>query len=130
VKDDSSDHITCAFPVADIQVLWSRHNRLHLSIIFSNQRFSNCSPAVGVGLVKFTLDFFFLKQGLQDEYSVLLSSALQLFSNFSKQSFSMYEDLSVSIYFRPLFLFADFMFPCFVYADIMLETIALDTPKI
>jgi hypothetical protein len=37
--------------------------------------------------------------------------------------------LSVSVEFRPLFLFADVVFPWFVYADITLETVALDAPN-
>jgi hypothetical protein len=31
----------------------------HLSITFSNQRFSNCSPTVDVAFVKLTLDSFY-----------------------------------------------------------------------
>jgi hypothetical protein len=46
----------------------------------------------------------------------------------SKQSFSIYDDLSAIVDFRPLFLFADAVFPRFVYADIItLETVVLDT---
>jgi hypothetical protein len=46
------------------------------SITFNNQRFSYCSPAVDVVFVKLTSDSFCGKQGLQDEYSVLLSCHL------------------------------------------------------
>jgi hypothetical protein len=35
--------------------------------------------------------------------------------------------LSINVDFRPLFLFADVVFPWFMYADITLETVALDT---
>jgi hypothetical protein len=37
--------------------------------------------------------------------------------------------LSVSVDFRPLFFFADVVFLWFVYADITLETVSLDTPN-
>jgi hypothetical protein len=37
--------------------------------------------------------------------------------------------LSVSADFHPLFLFADVVFPWFVYDDITSETVALDTPN-
>jgi hypothetical protein len=49
---------------------------MHLSITFSNQRFSHCSPIVDVGFVKVTLDSF-CGNGVQYEYSVLLSPVLQ-----------------------------------------------------
>jgi hypothetical protein len=48
----------------------------HLSITFSNQRFSNCSPTVDVGFVKLTSDSSW-GNSLQDEYSVLPSPVLQ-----------------------------------------------------
>jgi hypothetical protein len=59
----------------------------HLSITFSNQRFSNCSSTADIVSVKLTSDGCLWKQGLQDEYSVLL----QEFYDFSKQSFSVYD---------------------------------------
>jgi hypothetical protein len=80
VKDDSSDHITCAFPVVwypGFMVVTPSFT--HLSIAFSFQRFSNCNPTVDVGFVKlrFTSDTFLWKEGLEDEYSVLLPPVLQ-----------------------------------------------------
>jgi hypothetical protein len=72
VKDGSSDYITRAFPVVwcpGFMVVTPSFT--HMSITFSNEKFSNCSPTAGAGLVKFTSDSFF-KQGLQDEYLVLL----------------------------------------------------------
>jgi hypothetical protein len=46
----------------------------HLSITFSNQRFSNCNhtATVDIGFEKLTSDRFLWKPGLHDEYSVLL----------------------------------------------------------
>jgi hypothetical protein len=40
---------------------------------------------------------FLWKEGPQDEYSVLLSPVLHSFGDFSKQSFSMYDDLFLSM---------------------------------
>jgi hypothetical protein len=47
-----------------------------LSITSCNQRFRSCSPTGDPGFVKITSDSF-CGNGLQDEYSVLLSPALQ-----------------------------------------------------
>jgi hypothetical protein len=55
MKDDSSDQITCAFPVVlcpGFMVVTPSFT--HLSIAFSNQRLSHCSPTVDVGFVKLT----------------------------------------------------------------------------
>jgi hypothetical protein len=41
----------------------------------------------------------------------------------------MYDDLFVSVDFRPLFLFAHVVFPRFVYTNMTLETVALHTPN-
>jgi hypothetical protein len=42
---------------------------MHLSVTFSNQRFSNCSPTMDVGFVELTLDSFcgnrFFKMNIQ-----------------------------------------------------------------
>jgi hypothetical protein len=46
--------------------------------------------------VKLTSDSF-SGNGIQDEYSALLSLVLQQFCTFSKQSFSMYDDLFLSV---------------------------------
>jgi hypothetical protein len=49
---------------------------MHLNVTFSNQRFGSRSPTVDVGYVKLTSDSF-CGNGLQDEYSVLVSPVLQ-----------------------------------------------------
>jgi hypothetical protein len=76
---------------------------------------------------------FLWKQGLQDEYSFLLTCHLCCSScDFSKQSLSVYGSLFLSVLiFAPYsssFLLAD-VFPRVLYADITLETVALDTPN-
>jgi hypothetical protein len=69
---------------------------------------------------------------VEAESSVLLSPVLQHVSDFSNQSFSMHDDLSLSVNvdFSPLFLFVDLIFPRFVYDEISSENVALDTPHI
>jgi hypothetical protein len=53
VKDNSSGHITCAFPFVPCPgFVVMTPFFTHLSITFSNQRFNSCSPTMDVGLVK------------------------------------------------------------------------------
>jgi hypothetical protein len=73
---------------------------MHLRIAFINQRFRNCSPTVDAGFVNLASGSS-CGNGLQDEYSVLLSPVLQYLCDFSKQAFSMYDDL-----FRSVLVFA------------------------
>jgi hypothetical protein len=87
VKGDLSDHITCAFIIVWYPgFMVATLSFTHLSITFTIQRFSNCSPTMDVGFVKLTSDSF-CGNGLQDEYSVLLSSAV-LFQNRTSLQFS------------------------------------------
>jgi hypothetical protein len=59
VKDDSSDDITCVFPAVWCPCFTvAKPLFMHLSITFSNQRFSNCSPTINDGFVKLTSDSF------------------------------------------------------------------------
>jgi hypothetical protein len=55
VKDESTDHITLAFPVVwypGFMIVTPLF--MHLSITFSYQRFSNCSPTVDIEFMKLT----------------------------------------------------------------------------
>jgi hypothetical protein len=59
VKDDSSDHITHAFPVVCCPgFMVVAPSFTHLNITFSKQRFSNCGNTVDVGVVNLTSDSF------------------------------------------------------------------------
>jgi hypothetical protein len=59
MKDSSSDHVMHMFPVGCCPgFMVVTPSFMHLSITFSNQRFSNCSPIVGVGFVKLKSDNF------------------------------------------------------------------------
>jgi hypothetical protein len=71
---------------------------MHLSITLSNQRFSNCSPTVNVGFMKLMLDSFcgnrLIKMNIQFCCPVTCAAVVVYFS---KQSFSMYDDLLLSV---------------------------------
>jgi hypothetical protein len=59
VKENPSDHITCAFPVVGCPgFMVVTPSFRHLRIPFSNQRFYNCSPTADVGFVKLTSNVF------------------------------------------------------------------------
>jgi hypothetical protein len=111
--------------------LMSRFSPLftHPSITFSNQRFRNCSPIVYVGFVKLTSDRFcgnrVFRMNMQFRCHICCRRSV-IFRNNPSQYTTI---LSASVDFHPLFLFADVVFPWFVYADITLETVALDTPS-
>jgi hypothetical protein len=100
----------------------------HLSIHFSNQEVCQLQPCQGCWICEARVDQFLWKQGLQDEYSVLLSPVLQ-YCDFSKQSFSVYDNLFLSL------LIIDHCFSLlmlsshdsFLSANITLETVTLDT---
>jgi hypothetical protein len=104
----------------------------HLSITFSYQRFSNCSPTVYVEFVKLTWNRFFensvLKMNIQ--FCCPVTCAVVLLWFLEKLLPNVRRSLSASVDFRPLFLFADVVFPWLVYAvNITSETVALDTPN-
>jgi hypothetical protein len=128
-KDDSSDHITRVSSWL-MPRFYGRDTTVYVSnITFSNQRFSNCNPTVNAEFVKLTLVSFcgnmVFKMNIHFCCHLCCSSAV-IFRNNPSQCTT----ISVSAYFRPFFLFADVVFPWFVYADITLETVAaLDIPK-
>jgi hypothetical protein len=111
VKGDSSDYITLAFPVVCYPGFMVVASFTHLSITFSNQRFSNCSSTVDIGFVKLTSDSFCgnrdFKMNIQFCYR-LCSSSTVIFRN---NPLNVRRPLSVNIDLRPLFLFADVVFP-------------------
>jgi hypothetical protein len=86
-------------------------------------------PYRGCWICESHIGQFLWKQGRQDEYSVLLTCHICCSSYviFETILVNARRSLSVSVDFRPLFLFADVVFPRVVYADITLETVALDT---
>jgi hypothetical protein len=102
----------------------------HQSITFSNQRFSNLSPTVDVGFVKLTLVSFYGNRLLEISIQFCcLVTCVAVVEWFRETNLSVRWLLSVSADFRPLLLFADVIFPWFIYANITYETVALDTPN-
>jgi hypothetical protein len=104
VKDDSSDHITHAFPVVSCQdFIVVTPSFTHLSITFSNQRFRSYSRTVGVGFVELTSDSFCgnrgLKMNIQFCSPVTCAAVVVLF--FEAILLDVRRSLSVSVDFRP-----------------------------
>jgi hypothetical protein len=79
----------------------------HLSITFSNQRFCSCRPVTSDNFVE-----------------ICAAVIVRFFPNSSCQCTTI---SLCQCWFSPLFLFVEDVFPWFVYADITLETVALDT---
>jgi hypothetical protein len=100
----------------------------HLSMTFSNRRFSNCSPTVDVGFVKLTWDSFCGNRVFKMHIQFYCHQCCNNSVIFGTILLNIRRSLSINFYFCPLFLFAD-VFPRFVCANITLETVALDTPN-
>jgi hypothetical protein len=98
-----------------------------LNITFSNQRFSNCNPTVDVGFVKLTLESSCGNKVFKMDIQFYFHLCCSRF--FETILLNVRRSLSVNANFRPLFLFADVVFPWFVYGDITSETVDHDTPN-
>jgi hypothetical protein len=130
VKDDSSHHITRVFPIVwcpGFMVVTPSFTRL--SITFSNQRINNCSPSVDVGFVKLMSGSFYGNRAFKINIQLCCHLCCIIRWLIETVLLNVLWSLSVNIDFRPLFLFADVVFAWFVYADITLEIVALDTPN-
>jgi hypothetical protein len=101
-RPDSSDHITRAFPVVWCPGFMAvTPSFTHLSIKFSNQRFSNYNPTVDIGFVKLMSDRFC---GIFS-FSVIRAAVVLRF--FETILLNLQRSLSVSVDFSLLFFFAD-----------------------
>ena len=98
------------------------------SVVFSNQRFSNCSSTMDGGFVTLLSDCFY-GNGLKMKLSSAVTFAAVLLWFVVTILFNIWQSLSLSFCFRPLFLLADDVLPWFVYDIITLETDALDAPN-
>jgi hypothetical protein len=124
VKDDSSDHITPAFPV-----VWCPCLRIWtlLSVI----------RGLVIAALPWMLDLWssrwtgYVGTRSSVEYSVLLSCHLCCSSSVTFRTIllNVRRSLCVNVDFRPLYLFADVVLLWFVNANITLETVALDAPN-
>jgi hypothetical protein len=121
-------HLTIShvrFQSYGVQVLWSLHPRLctpaSLSVIrglpVAAQLWSSCWTV-------------FVETGSsRRRYSYVVTCAAVVPWFFEATLLNVRQSLSVYTDFHPLLLFADVVFPWFVYTDIALETVALDTPN-
>jgi hypothetical protein len=125
--------ITRAFPLVISRFYVVTPSFTHLSITFSYQKSSNCSPTMDVGFWS-SHRTVFVEIGcsrwihIQFCYSVTRAAVIMWF--FETALLNVLRSLSVNFDFHSLFLFAAVIFPWFVYAGITLETVALDTPDI
>jgi hypothetical protein len=119
------------FQLSNIQVLWSLHHCLRIWVLVSVIR------GLAVAALPWMLNLWssrrtvFVEIGHQDEYlpTVLLSPHAIVLWIFETILLNLRRSLSASVYFHPLFLFADVVFLRFVYSDVTLETVAIDTPN-
>jgi hypothetical protein len=102
-----------------------------MSNTFSNQRFGNCSPTVDAGFVKLTSDCFcgnwVFEMNVQFCSPATRVAVVVWF--FETILLNVRLSLSINVDYPPLFLFAGVVFLRFVYADVTLENVALDTPN-
>ena len=99
------------------------------SIVFSNQRFSNCSCTVDVGFVKLLSDWFcgnkIFKMNIEFCHHLCRSSSVIVRHNPLQWTIIPL----TQFVFWPLILLANDVFSWFVYAVITLEIAALDAHK-
>ena len=99
------------------------------SSVFSNQRFSNCSSTMDVaGFVKL-IRLFLWKRSSRWILSSPVTFVAVLLWFIDTIPFNVWQSFSLHFGFRPLFLSAEDVLPCFVYVIITLETAALLTPN-
>jgi hypothetical protein len=127
MKDGSSDHIM-HFQLSDMQVLWSWHHHLHSWTLLSEIR------RLAVAALPWMLDLwnscwtvFVETRFSRWIFSSAVTYAAVVVWLFETTLLNVLRSLSVIVDFRPLFLFTNVVFPWFIYADITLETVALDT---
>jgi hypothetical protein len=101
---------------------------MHLSITFSNQRFSKLQSC-GCWICEAHIRQFLWKRPSCWIFSSAVTYAAVVVWFFKTILLHVRQSLSVNVDFHSLLLFAD-VFPWFVYADITLETVTLDTPNV
>jgi hypothetical protein len=129
---ESYDHIKHTFPVAwHPGFIVVTPSFTYVSITLNNQRISSCSPTVDVGFLKLTSDSFCGNKvfGMNIQFCCPVTCAAAVLWFFDNILLNVRWYLSVSVEFRAIFRFAGVVFPRFVYADVSLETVALNTPN-
>jgi hypothetical protein len=108
--------------MCNVQVLWLLHHRLRIWALHSVIR--------GFAIAALSHRTVFVETGSSRWiFSSTLTCAAVIMWFFETVLLNLRRSLSVNNDFRPLFLFAVADFPWFVYADITLETAALDAPN-
>jgi hypothetical protein len=113
------------FQLCDIQVLWLWHHYLCIWALLSIIR--NLAIAALLCMLDSWSSHWtvFVKTG---SLRWIFSPAAVVLRLYKTILLKVRWFLHVNVDFRPLFLFADVIFPWFMYADITLETVAIDTP--
>jgi hypothetical protein len=118
------------FQFSDVQVLRSWHHRLRIwTLISVTRRLAIAALPWMFGIVKLTSrGNSVFKMNIQFCCPVTCA-AVFLWPFFETVLPNVRRSLSVQADFHPLFVFGDLVFPWSVYADITLETVALDSPN-
>ena len=114
------------FQSSDDLALCSSHHLSHLSAVFSNRTFNNYSSTMDLGFVKL---LFLWKQSSRWILSSAVTFTAVLLWFTDTVLFNVWQSLSLSFGFWPLFLLADYVLPWFVYVFITLENVALNIPN-
>jgi hypothetical protein len=121
-------HLTVSrarFQLSDVQVLLSWNHRLRISALLSLIR------GLPIVALPWMLDLWSSRRTVFVEAGSrwIFSSAAVYLGFFETILFTVWRSLSVNVDFRPQFLFADVVFPWFVYSYITSETVAVNTPN-
>jgi hypothetical protein len=118
------------YQLSHVQVLWLWHHRLRIWPLLSVIR------GLAITALPRMLDFwssrqtvFMGKRTSRWIFSYAAICAAVVLWYFKTILLNVQQPLSVNVDFHPLFLFADAVFPWFVYADKTLETVTRDTPN-
>jgi hypothetical protein len=131
MKDDSTGHNTRGFQLFNIQVLRQWHHRLLIEAVLS------LIIGLAIAALPWMPDLWSSRRRvlLRTEStrwiisSALLSPMLQCFCDLSKQFFSMYENLFLSIMIFRLCPLHWCCSPMIYFADTTLGTVSFDTPN-
>jgi hypothetical protein len=130
LKEDSTDHITRAFPVVWCPGFMSWHHHLDIWALLS------AIWGFAIAALLWVLDLWSSRQTVFMETrssrwifsSAVICAAVVLWI-FETILLKLRRSHSVNVDFHPLFPLVDVVLPWFVYADVTLETVALDTPN-
>jgi len=117
------------FHSSDGQVLWSLHHLLHLLMLFSIIRRSTIAALPRMLVLWSSYQTVFVETASRWILISAVNFAAVLVRFIDTVLFNVWQSISLSFGFRPLFLLADDVLLWFVYVIITLETAAVDTPN-